>query len=151
MSPTAAETFTQLGDDPKEWVEAFEEHMDETALGVHHCTLISIDDDGAVIEMPIGDHARQPFGLLHGGISMLLAEAAASMHACWGVDLTERVPVGTDINGSHISSAADGTVICRGTVIKRGKTLIRHRVQIFHKETDRLLCEARVTNLYKSI
>ena len=151
MSQEIIETYMSLGNDPQKWIDAFENKMNDTALGVHHCKLISIDDDGAVIEMPIGDHARQPFGLLHGGISMLLAEAVASMHACWEVDLSERVPVGTEINGSHIASASEGTVICRGTVIKRGRTLIRHRVQVFHKESDRLLCEGRVTNLYKSI
>lgn len=151
MSQDIIETYMALGTDPQEWIDAFETKMNDTALGAHHCKLIAIDEEGAVIQMPIGDHARQPFGLLHGGISMLLAEAVASMHACWGVDLTERVPVGAEINGSHISSATDGSVICRGTVIKRGRTLIRHRVQLFHKETDRLLCEARVTNLYKSI
>ena len=151
MSEAAKRAFAALSDDPEEWIETFDDFIGQTALGVHQGELIDIDDDGITIEMPIGDHARQPFGILHGGVSMLLAESAASMHACWGVDLTERVPVGTEISGSHISSARDGTVICRASVIRRGRTLIRHHIELVHKESGRLLCDARVTNLYKAI
>jgi uncharacterized protein (TIGR00369 family) len=149
MSKTPAQRFMELGEEPAEWIEAFNDVLEGTALGVHGGSLIAIDQDEIVIEMPIGDHARQPFGILHGGVSMLLAESAASMHACWGVDLSERVPVGTEISGSHISSTRDGTVVCRGRVVKRGRTLIRHHIELFHKESGRLLCDARVTNLYK--
>lgn len=151
MSHSSAQKVARLNDDPDEWIEVFNEIAQGTALGAHEGRLVAIDHDEIVIEMPIGDHARQPFGILHGGVSMLLAESAASIHACWGVDLSERVPVGTEISGSHISSARDGTVVCRGRVVKRGRTLIRHHLELFHKESGELLCDARVTNLYKAI
>lgn len=151
MTLTPAQRFAQLDDDPQEWKEAFDEVIDNTALGAHLAELVAVDSEEIVLEMPINDHARQPFGLFHGGVSMLLAESAASMHACWGVDLSETVPVGTEIGGSHIASAREGTIVCKATVIKRGRTLIRHRVEILHKETGRLLCDARVTNLYKAV
>ena len=99
--------------------------------------------------MPITDAARQPMGLLHGGISMLLAETAASMHACWGLDVTKTVPVGIEINGSHLSSARDGRVRAVGEVIRRGAQLVVHEVRITHEETGRLLCVARVTNFLR--
>lgn len=148
--PTFAE-FLSPDATAAEWKEGFNRVIEQTALGPHDVSLVSVDDDGIVLEMPIGDHARQPFGMLHGGVSMLLAESAASMHACWGVDLSERVPVGIDINGSHLNSATQGTVRCRADVLKRGRTLIRHRVRVEHVETGNDLCEARVTNLYKSL
>ena len=52
------------------------------ALGID---IVSVDDDHIQLRMPITNRARQPFGLLHGGISMVLAETAASVHACWGL------------------------------------------------------------------
>lgn len=137
--------------DREVWIEAFRKARAYTAMGPHDVELVDIDDDIAVLEMPMGDHARQPFGLLHGGISLLLAESAASMHACWGVDLRERVPVGIEVSCSHISSATDGTVRTTARVIRRGRTLIRHQVDVEHVESGELLCEVRVTNLYKSL
>lgn len=137
------------GTDSERWIELFDQTRDSSAAGAHDVRMLEIDDDHVVLEMPIGDHARQPFGLLHGGVSMMLAESAASLHACWGVDLTEVAPVGIEINGSHLSSARDGTVRAVGTVIKRGKTMIRHHVEIIHAESGRLLSDVRVTNFYK--
>ncbi len=118
------------------------------ALGIE---LVRIDDNEIELRMPITDAARQPMGLLHGGVSMVLAETAASMHALWLVDVTEKVPVGIEINGSHLRSASEGVVKAVGTVLRRSRALIFHRVDIYHEETGELLSTARVTNYYKSI
>jgi acyl-coenzyme A thioesterase PaaI-like protein len=67
-----------------------------SALGVE---MIDVGPERIVLTMPITDAARGPRGLLHGGISMLLAETAASMHACWGVDLNKKVALGIEISG----------------------------------------------------
>jgi uncharacterized protein (TIGR00369 family) len=151
MNLAFIEMAREAGTDRDKWVELHDEFADQTTAGAHHVRLVDIDADQIVLEMPMGDHARQPFGLLHGGVSMMLAESAASMHACWGVDLTKQAPVGIEISGSHVSSASDGTVRAVGTVVKRGRTMIRHRVEITHVESERLLTDARVTNFYKSL
>lgn len=116
-------------------------------LGVE---VAEIDEDNIVLRMPITDRARQPMGLLHGGVSMVLAESAASIHACWGVDLSKRAPVGIEINGSHVRSASEGMVKAVATVVRRSRSLVVHQVEIIHEETDRVLSVARVTNFYKS-
>lgn len=118
------------------------------ALGMR---LVSIDEHEIVIEMPITDAARQPYGLLHGGVSMVLAESAASNHACWGVDLSRMVPVGIEINGTHLRSASEGTVRAIGRVLRRSRSLIFHEVTISHVESGRVLSVARVTNFYKEV
>ena len=151
MSTSFAQTITTNPQDKAAWISGFEASIAKTAMAPHHVELVDIDDDSIVLEMPIGDHARQPFGLLHGGISLLLGESAASMHACWGVDLSERVPVGIEVSCSHISSATEGRVRATRTVIHRGRTLIRHKIDVVHVETERLLCEVRVTNFYKTL
>jgi 1,4-dihydroxy-2-naphthoyl-CoA hydrolase len=109
------------------------------------------DADGVEMTMPITDKTRQPLGLFHGGMSMVLAESAASMHACWGLDLTQVMPVGIEINGSHLSSARDGTVRATARVLRRGRSTIVHAIEIHHVETGALLCVSRVTNFFKSI
>jgi 1,4-dihydroxy-2-naphthoyl-CoA hydrolase len=118
------------------------------ALGVE---IVSADAEHILLRMPMSDRARQPYGLLHGGISMVLAETAASLHACWDVDLARCAPVGVEINGSHLRSASDGYILAKGSVVRRSAKLAVHNVEIRHEETDRLLCLARVTNFYKVI
>ena len=112
---------------------------------------MSIDAESILLRMPMSDRARQPLGLLHGGISMVLAETAASLHACWDVDLSRSVPVGIEINGSHLRSASEGHILAKGKVVRRSSKLTVHNVEITHEESDRLLCVARVTNFYKAV
>jgi 1,4-dihydroxy-2-naphthoyl-CoA hydrolase len=118
------------------------------ALGVE---IISVDAERLLLRMPMSDRARQPSGLLHGGISMVLAETAASLHACWDLDLSRSVPVGIEISGSHIRSASDGHILAKANVIRRSFKLVVHTVEMVHEESGRVLCLARVTNFYKEV
>jgi 1,4-dihydroxy-2-naphthoyl-CoA hydrolase len=130
-------------------VADFERIIPNTALeplGVH---VTSVNEESLSLRMPITNASRQPFGLLHGGISLLLAESAASMHSCWGIDLNAVFPVGIEINGSHLRSASSGFVLAIAQLLRRSKTLAVHEVEIVHEETNELLCVCRVTNYYK--
>jgi 1,4-dihydroxy-2-naphthoyl-CoA hydrolase len=118
------------------------------ALGVE---ILSVDAERLLLRMPMSDRARQPSGLLHGGISMVLAETAASLHACWDLDLSRSVPVGIEISGSHIRPAADGHILARASVVRRSFKLVVHTVEIVHEESGQVLCLSRVTNYYKEI
>jgi uncharacterized protein (TIGR00369 family) len=109
------------------------------------------DADGAEMTMPISEKTRQPLGLFHGGMSLVLAESAASVHACWGLDLAKFAPVGIEINGSHLSSATDGNVRATARVLRRGRSMIVHEVEIHHVETGALMCVSRVTNFFRPI
>ena len=142
----------QSGEHTEEnWRKAWDEVRPRTAMGAHGVEFVSVDDEALVLRMEIGDHARQPFGLLHGGISLLLAESAASMHSCWGLDITKRVPVGIEINGSHMRSATEGNVLVKARVLRRSSTLVHHSVQVEEEATGRVLSEIRVTNLLRDI
>lgn len=118
------------------------------ALGID---IVSVDAAHLLLRMPMSDRARQPLGLLHGGISMVLAETAASLHACWGRDLTHAVPVGIEINGSHVRSASDGHILARASIVRSSSKLVVHNVDISHEESGHPLCIARVTNFYKAV
>ncbi len=131
------------------WKRVYDQIKERTAEGALGVELISVDADGLVLEVEIDDRVRQPYGLLHGGVSLLLAEGAASMHASYGVDLSQVSPVGLEVSGSHLRSAREGRVQARATVVRRGRHAIVHEVRIVHVESERLLCLARVTNLYR--
>ena len=135
----------------QQWLQGFDRIHRGTAVENLEIKLVDIADDRIELSMPVTDKARQPYGLLHGGVSMALAETAASVHATWGVDLSQVQPVGIEINGSHVRSASEGEVRAEATVVRRSKSLIVHQVEIIHQDTGKLLSTARVTNYYKPI
>jgi 1,4-dihydroxy-2-naphthoyl-CoA hydrolase len=137
--------------DKEQWLAGMRAANRNTAIEALGIEMVDVDDDQLVLEMPVTDKTKQPFGLLHGGISMVLAETAASSHAMWGVDFSKFIPVGIEINGSHLRSASDGRVRAIARVVRRSRTLIVHQIDIWHIETDKQLCTARVTNYYKPV
>lgn len=118
-----------------------------TAAGPLQIELVDIDEDTITLRMPITDAARQPVGLLHGGVTMVLVETAGSMHSCFHLDLSKNAPVGIEINGTHLRSAREGHVIAKGHVIRRARTLIVHEVNVYHEETGDHLNVSRITNM----
>jgi len=142
---------SRLPSQPLRTVPDFEAFVPGTALEPLGVQILAVDEQHMLLRMPITDAARQPAGLLHGGISLLLAESAASMHACWGIDLRERFPVGIEINGSHLRSASAGYVRAEATLVRGSQNLAVHEVRITNEETGELLCLARVTNFYKKL
>ena len=92
--------------------------------------------------MPVAGN-RQPFGLLHGGASCMLAETlgsvAAGIHA--GPD---GVPVGVDINATHHRAAREGLVTGVCTPIHEGRTTATYAITI-SDESGRPVCTARIT------
>ncbi len=141
----------QFPTDEQTWLAGFEQIHANTAVRHLDISLESINENEIVLIMPISDKTRQPMGLLHGGITMALVETAASVHASWGIDLAKKMPVGIEINGSHVRSAKEGTVRAVGRVLRRSRSMIVHQVDVYHIESGELLSTARMTNYYKPV
>lgn len=137
--------------DKEQWMEGIRSLNRDSALTALGIEIVDAGDAFCVLSMPISDLTRMPMGMLHGGMSMMLAETAAGVHATWGTDLSERVPVGIEISGSHLNSASEGSVQAVVRLVNRSRSFIVHEVKVVHVETDRLLSVARVTHYYKSV
>lgn len=137
--------------DPNIWLTEMKNATQNTALEHLGIEIASATEERIVLRMPITDKVRQPMGLLHGGINLVLAESAASIHACWGIDLTAVAPVGIEISASHLRSARDGWIRAEAVVLRRAKQLIVHEVDIVDEARNLLLSKCRVTNFYKVI
>lgn len=131
-----------------ESIEDYEAMGPGTVFAAMKVKVEAVDDASMTISMPVTDKVKQPFGLLHGGITMFLMESASSMHACWGVDLTKRVPVGTEINGSHLRPVTDGTIRAVAKVVRRSRTFVVHTIDVIHVESGKLVSTGRMTNFY---
>ena len=103
-----------------------------------------ISDDFIRGTMPVDGRTRQPYGLLHGGASVALAETLGSTGATMCIDTKEYQCVGQEINANHLRPKRDGRLTGIATPIHRGRTTHVWDVQIID-ENDKLICVSRCT------
>lgn len=95
--------------------------------------------------MPVDERTRQPFGILHGGATLALAETVAGLGSMILAQPDEMV-VGMQVSGHHMSSAHEGdTVRAVGTIIHKGRSSHVWNVDVF-TSTDKLVSSVRVVN-----
>lgn len=93
--------------------------------------------------MPVDSRTTQPMGLLHGGVSVALAESVGSLAALLCTEESQAV-VGTDINASHIRPVKSGIVTARATPIHLGKRTQVWQINIRDSQ-EKLCCTTRLT------
>lgn len=96
------------------------------AVGVHQ-TLgireVEATADRVVLELDVTPAVHQPFGLLHGGVSAVLAESAASLGTYLNCDFETEICVGIDLNISHLRAIERGVVTATATPIRKGRSI----------------------------
>jgi 1,4-dihydroxy-2-naphthoyl-CoA hydrolase len=96
-----------------------------------------------VMRLPVDWRVHQPYGILHGGVSALLAESAASFGAALAAG-PERSVVGIELNASHLRSVRDGHLTAEATPVRVGRTIQVWRIALAD-DAGRPVCEARCT------
>jgi len=94
--------------------------------------------------MPVDERTRQPFGLLHGGASVLLAETLGSLAANLCLDPARELAVGLDINANHLRAVQSGQVTGTAAPLHIGRTTQVWEIRIV-TDKDELSCIARLT------
>jgi 1,4-dihydroxy-2-naphthoyl-CoA hydrolase len=94
--------------------------------------------------MPVDDRTRQPFGLLHGGASVVLAESVGSVGANLCVDRSKYLCVGQEINANHVRSVRGGRVTGTARPVHLGGRTQVWAIEIVNEAKD-LLCISRLT------
>ncbi len=113
-----------------------------TTIGIR---FLSFSRDEVVAEMPVDERTIQPFGILHGGASVVLAETLASVGAWLNLKEDTSKAVGLEINANHIRPVPKGgRVIGRATPIHRGSQTQVWQIEI-RTPQDKLVCSSRCT------
>jgi 1,4-dihydroxy-2-naphthoyl-CoA hydrolase len=94
--------------------------------------------------MPVDERTMQPYGLLHGGASVALAETLGSMGAAMSVDTAEYQVVGQEINANHVRAARRGLVTGTARPLHIGGRTHVWAIDILN-EADKLVCVSRIT------
>lgn len=106
--------------------------------------LLEAGDDYLKARMPVDQRTRQPAGVLHGGVSVALAETLASWAAAFVVDPARHHCVGQEINANHVRAARSGWVTGVARPLHLGRNSQVWDVRI-SDEQDKLVCVSRVT------
>lgn len=103
-----------------------------------------VGDNYIKAKMPVDNRTRQPYGLLHGGASCVLAETIGSVASAMVVDHAKFACVGMEINANHVRSAADGYVTGVAIPLHLGINTHVWDIKIYN-EVEKLVCISRLT------
>ena len=95
-------------------------------------------------KMPVNECTVQPYGILHGGASVALAESLGSIAGGMQVDRDVDTVVGIEINANHLKSIREGWVYGKATPIRIGKKIQVWNIEITNDSND-LICVSRLT------
>jgi len=118
--------------------------LENTLIDLLGIEIVELSEEKAVATMPVDRRTHQPFGLLHGGASVALAETIASIGTFNLIDKETEICVGLEINANHLKGKKDGVVTAIGTPLHRGKTTMVWDIKIVD-ENEALICISRCT------
>jgi 1,4-dihydroxy-2-naphthoyl-CoA hydrolase len=123
--------------------EELNERGSRTMPGFLGIRVTEIGPDFLRATMPVNERTHQPFGVLHGGASVALAETVGSLAAMLSVDPAYMV-LGQDINANHLRSISSGLVIATARPFHLGRSSHVWHIEI-RDEQERLVCVSRLT------
>ncbi|MGB2994227.1 MAG: hotdog fold thioesterase [Paenisporosarcina sp.] len=118
--------------------------MEETIIGLLGIEFVEMTKDRVTATMPVNSSTHQPYGQLHGGASVVLAESVASFGTLNLLDQENETAVGLEINANHIRGKKDGIVTAIGTPLHRGRKTMVWDIKIVDEE-EKLICVSRCT------
>jgi uncharacterized protein (TIGR00369 family) len=125
-------------------LENMRNRTDQTVLKTLDIRIESAEKERVVLSMPVEERVHQYTGLLHGGVSVVLAETAAAIGAALNTDLTRFTPVGIEINANHLRSVSSGRVTAVAVPVYKGRQMSVWSIEI-RDERERLICVSRCT------
>jgi 1,4-dihydroxy-2-naphthoyl-CoA hydrolase len=122
-------------------------HLQEVHIGtaVEHLGIefLEVGPDFIRARAPVDQRTKQPMGILHGGVSVVLAETLGSSAAMLAAAPGKRV-VGVDINANHLKAATEGWVTGEARPVHVGRTTQVWQIDI-RNEAGQLTCVSRLT------
>ena len=124
-------------------VEFLTEIHHDTAPGHLGIEFVEVGDDFIKARVPVDARTRQPHGLLHGGVSVVLAETLGSCGAAFASPPGHRA-VGLDINANHLRGVTSGWVTGTARPVHIGRTTHVWQIDLAD-DSGRLSCVSRIT------
>jgi 1,4-dihydroxy-2-naphthoyl-CoA hydrolase len=121
------------------------QNLGNNTLGSHlGMQFIEIGENYLVGTMPVDERTKQPYGLLHGGASVALAETLGSVASALIINPDKQIAVGLEINANHLKGVKDGYVIGKATPLHIGASTHVWEIKIT-SPNNKLVCVSRLT------
>ena len=130
--------------DNQEAIQQINLSAENSMLSTLGIEITDIGEDFICGKMPVDHRTKQPFGLLHGGASVALAETLGSIGGESKVYHTNESVVGIAINANHLKSVRNGWVFGKATPIKISKKIQVWEIKILNEDNE-LICISRLT------
>jgi len=124
-------------------LDALNQANRNTLMEVLGIRITAVEDDALYGTLPVDERTRQPFGLLHGGASVALAETLGSIAANLAAE-PGFVSMGLDISASHLKAVRSGLVTGCARPVSIGRTIQVWDVNL-HTDRQELVCASRLT------
>jgi 1,4-dihydroxy-2-naphthoyl-CoA hydrolase len=108
--------------------------------------IVESTPERVVLTMEVTPKVHQYVGIMNGGVSLYLAETAASIGVVASADLTKVTPVGIEINANHIRAVSKGAITVTATPIFPGRTMSIWQIDITN-DKGKLVCTGRCSIL----
>ena len=122
-------------------IDTFLKNSIEEQLGIK---IVEVGKDYIKATMPVDHRTRQPFGILHGGASVVLAESLGSFASYLVIKSKDRIGAGIEVNANHIRSVKEGMVSGIARPIHLGNQIHVWEIKI-HDQKNKLVCISRLT------
>ncbi len=116
----------------------------DTMMAAIGIVFTEVGDDFLRATMPVDERTHQPYGLLHGGASVTLAETLGSAGGMMTIEPTREIVVGIEINANHLRGVKSGTVSGTARPLHLGRSTQVWEIRI-EDEQQRLVCISRLT------
>ena len=130
--------------DKQEKIDQINYNSKNTIISVLGIEITDLGENFISGKMPVDKRTKQPFGLLHGGASVVLAETLGSIGGLSAVDDINETVVGIAINANHLKPVTNGWVFGTATSIQIGKRMQVWEIRITN-ENKELICISRLT------
>ena len=130
--------------DIEEKIEKINSRANNTLMKSLGIEIVDISKGCVYGKMPVDERTVQPFGLLHGGASVSLAESLGSIAGNMNVHERGEVVVGVEVNANHLKSVREGWVHGKASPIRIGKKIQVWDIQITN-DAGELVCVSRLT------
>lgn len=128
----------------KPTLEELNERSEGSIASVLGIEFTAVTDDTLEATMPVDERTRQPYGILHGGASVVLAESVGSTASNLLIDNTHHIGVGLEINANHLRPVKEGVVKAICSPLHIGSTTHVWDIRIYDRH-EKMNCVCRLT------
>ncbi|MFN0729136.1 PaaI family thioesterase [Polaribacter gochangensis] len=127
-------------------LKRFNKMCENTLMETLVIKFTDVGDDFLVAKMPVNSSVHQPYGLLHGGATVALAESVGSAASAYFIDTEKYIVKGIEISANHLKSVKEGIVTANAKIIHKGRTTHLWEIRIVN-ENNELVSLCKLTNI----